>query len=85
MNGWLIADMMLLLSIVPCALVALRGHRVDDFLPSLQRAGIVAFFALMVWAQATHRPSSFALSLCVSLLAYPGAVLFAQAMERWLR
>jgi multicomponent Na+:H+ antiporter subunit F len=85
MNTWLWADVALLLSIVPCALVILRSETPGDWLVGLQMAGLIVVLALLILAQAMKRPSFFDLAVALALLSFSSGLLFAHFITRWFR
>ncbi|HVU99730.1 MAG TPA: monovalent cation/H+ antiporter complex subunit F [Verrucomicrobiae bacterium] len=85
MNPWFAADIALMLAIAVCAVVALRGKGLTESFVALQMAGWLSALALLVMAQAMHRPSFYDLALTVAVLAFPSALMFAHFVERWFR
>jgi multicomponent Na+:H+ antiporter subunit F len=83
MNAWLIAATVLLLGLVPCGLVMLRGSIVEA-LVGLQMAGVVQTVVLLLLAEGYHRPPFFDLALVLALLAFAGGLVFARMLERWV-
>jgi len=85
MSIWLWAEIALLLSAVPCAVVLLRSREAGDWAIALQMSGLVAVLALLVLAQAMKRPSFFDLAVALALLSFPAGLMFAHFIERWFR
>ena len=85
MNTWLGADAALVLAALFCAVIILRGRRLTDCMVALQMGGVIIVLALLALAQAMGRPSFLDLALALALLSFPGALLFAHFVERWLR
>ena len=83
MNAWLVAATVLLLGLVPCGVVMLRGSIVEA-LVGLQMAGILETVVLVVLAEGFHRPPFFDLALVLALLALAGGLVFARMLERWV-
>jgi multisubunit Na+/H+ antiporter MnhF subunit len=83
MNIWLIATAFLLLGVVPCGIVILRGS-ILDALVGLQMAGILQTVVLLLLAEAFHRAAFFDLALVLALLALAGGLVFARMLERWV-
>jgi multicomponent Na+:H+ antiporter subunit F len=82
-NMWLIAASALLLGLVPCAVVMIRGSIVEA-LVGLQMAGLLQSVVLLVLAEGFHRPPFFDLALVLALLALAGGLVFARFLERWV-
>ena len=83
MNAWLIAATVLLLGLVPCAVVMLRGSLVEA-LVGLQMAGVLETVVLVLLAEGFHRPPFSDLALVLALLTLAGGLVFARMMERWV-
>jgi multisubunit Na+/H+ antiporter MnhF subunit len=83
MNGWLIAATVLLLGLVPCAVVILRGSIVEA-LVGLQMAGVLQTVVLLLLAEGYRRPPFFDLALVLALLTLAGGLVFARMLERWV-
>jgi multisubunit Na+/H+ antiporter MnhF subunit len=83
MNAWLIGATVLLLGLLPCAIVILRGS-VLEALVALQMAGTLQTVVLLLLAEGFHRPPFFDLALVLSLLALAGGLVFARMLERWV-
>jgi multisubunit Na+/H+ antiporter MnhF subunit len=82
-NIWLAATIPLLLGLIPCGIVALRGTAIDA-LVALELATILCVLALLTIEQGLARPSFFDLSLALAVLAVPSTLLFARFYRRWL-
>ena len=83
MNAWLIAATVLLLGLIPCAVVMLRGSAIEA-LVGLQMAGVLETVVLLLLAEGFHRPAFFDLALVLALLALAGGLVFARMLERWV-
>ncbi len=83
MNAWLMAATILLLGLVPCAAVMLRGSTVEA-LVGLQMAGVLETVVLLLLAEGFHRPPFFDLALVLALLTLAGGLVFARMLERWV-
>ncbi len=83
MNGWMLAALALLLTLVPCAIVVTRGPAVDR-LVALETANGIETLLLLVLAEAFNRSAFFDLALTLALLSFAGAMVFARFFERWL-
>jgi multicomponent Na+:H+ antiporter subunit F len=83
MNAWLIAATVLLLGLVPCAVVMVRGSIVEA-LVGLQMASVLETVVLLLLAEGYHRPPFFDLALVLALLSLAGGLVFARMLERWV-
>jgi multisubunit Na+/H+ antiporter MnhF subunit len=82
-NVWLIAATILLLGLIPCGVVMLRGSIVEA-LVGLQMAGIVQTIVLLLLAEGFHRPPFFDLAVVLALLTLAAGLVFARMLERWV-
>ena len=83
MNVWLWAATALLLCLIPCGIVCVRAQT-PDRLAAAEMAGVLAILIVMLLAQGYQRPSLYDLALALALLSYPGSLVFAHFLERWL-
>ena len=83
MNAWLIGATVLVIGLVPCAVVMLRGSVVEA-LVGLQMAGVLQTIVLLLLAEGFHRSPFFDLALVLALLALAGGLGFARMLERWV-
>jgi multicomponent Na+:H+ antiporter subunit F len=82
-NEWGVAALALLVGLVPCGVVCLRGDPVSR-LVGLEMAGVVDTLVLLVLAQAYDRVIYFDLALALALLSFAGGLVFARFLERWI-
>lgn len=83
MNTWLIAATVLIVSLIPCGLLCLRGDSMDR-LVGLETAGIIDTLILLLLAEGFPRSPFFDLALALALLSFAGGIVFARFLERWL-
>ncbi len=83
MNLWLIGAIALLLCLIPCGLVCLRGDPIDR-LVGLEGAGIIATMTFMLLAEGMHRAPFYDLALTLALLSFAGGLVFTRFLERWM-
>ncbi len=83
MNVWLIAATVLLLGLVPCGFVCVRGEIIDRLI-ALELAGILTALLLVLLAEGLERPSLYDLALALVLLSFPATLVFTHFLERWL-
>ena len=83
MNPWLAAAAALLLGLVPCLIAGLRGGIVER-LVSLEMAGTVVTLTLLLLAVGMGRSDYLDLSVALALLSFPGGLVFARFVERWM-
>ncbi len=85
MTIWLLAEIGLLLAVIPCAYVIVRGPTLSDALVGLQLGGTIAVLALVVLAQAMSRPSFYDLAIVTAVLSFASGFMLAHFLERWFR
>ena len=84
MNVWLTAATVLLLALVPCGWVLLRG-RVTDALVAVQLVSTLVTVVLLLLAEGFHRSSYFELPLVLAAMSFVGALIFVRFLgDRWL-
>ncbi len=83
MNPWIVAATVLVLALVPCGIVCVRGGPIDR-LAGLEAGGTIEVMTFLILAEAYHRPAFFDLALTLALLMFAGGLVFARFFERWL-
>ena len=84
MNVWLVAAIVLLLSLIPCALVCFGRSSPIDRLISFELASIIDTLVFLLLAQGFHRGVFFDLAVVLALLSLAGGLVFTHFMERWV-
>jgi multicomponent Na+:H+ antiporter subunit F len=79
---WTVAAFALLLGLVPCGVVCLRGQPTER-LVGLEMAANLDALALLLLAVAYHRTIYLDLALALALLSFAGGLVFARFLERW--
>jgi multisubunit Na+/H+ antiporter MnhF subunit len=82
-NVWLIAATVLLVGLLPCLWVAMRGTIVSA-LAALELASTITSLALLLIAQGLRRDPFVDLALVSAVLSFAGALAFARFLERWV-
>jgi len=83
MNEWLVAATVLLVALLPCAALCVRGSLLDG-LVGLELAGVITTAVLMLLAQGFHRQSFVDLAIVFAVLQFGGTLTFARMLERRL-
>jgi len=82
-NGFVVAAIVMLLGLVPCGLVILRGG-VAEAVVAYQVISAVAVMVLLLLSQGFNRSGEFELAVVLAVL-FPGSgLLYARALGRWL-
>src|SRR5512133_2398825 len=84
MNVWLMAAGAMLVCLIPCGVVCLRGDAMNR-LVGLEAAGVIAALAFLLLAEGFGRQPFADLALALALLAFGGGLVFARFLERWMR
>jgi multicomponent Na+:H+ antiporter subunit F len=80
---WIAAALVLMLCLVPCGIVCLRGDSMDR-LVALETAGMINSLTLLILAEGFQRIPFVDLALAMALLTFAGGLVFARFVERWL-
>ena len=83
MNVWLVAALVMTLSLVPALVTALRGRALDRVVGMSLTAILLAQLLVLV-AVGERRVAFVDIGLTVALLAFGGGLIFARFFERWL-
>jgi multicomponent Na+:H+ antiporter subunit F len=83
MNFWLISAAILLLCMIPCGWICMRGSVMERFV-SLQMGQILTVLILMLLAEGYSRSIYFDLSLVLAVLAFASGLVYVRFLERWL-
>ncbi len=83
LNMWILAAAGLLLALVACLVVILRGSMASG-LAAFQLAGTVTILAVLLLAVGFHHAIVADIPLALAVLAFPSSILFAHFLERWL-
>jgi multicomponent Na+:H+ antiporter subunit F len=82
MDQWTVAAIALLVGLVPCGVVCLRGEPTER-LVGLEMAGTIDALVLLLLAVAYRRSIYLDLALALALLTFAGGLVFARFLERW--
>ena len=83
MNVWIAATVALLVALVPCGIVCLRGEPMKR-LVGLQLANAIVTLILILLAQVMNRSFFYDLVLAQALLSFGGGLVLVRFLERWL-
>jgi multicomponent Na+:H+ antiporter subunit F len=82
-NLWLIAAAAMIVALIPCGIVCLRGNATDR-LVGLEAAGLIATLILLLMAEGFERQPFTDLALALALLSFGGGLVFVRFLERWM-
>jgi multicomponent Na+:H+ antiporter subunit F len=83
-NAFAVAATALLLGLVPCGIVCLRG-RVIEAVVALELAGTVTVTTLICLAEAFHRSAYFDVPVVCALAVWVSGLVFARFLGRVVR
>ncbi|UFS72129.1 MrpF/PhaF family protein [Geomonas sp. RF6] len=83
MNPWLLTAAVLLLAILPCGWVCLRGRLMERF-AALQMAQLLSVIVLILLAEGYGRENYFDLAIILAILSFASALVYIRFLERWL-
>ncbi len=83
MNEWDWAAFALILCLIPCLAVCLRGE-VTDRIAGLEAGGLLCALILLLLAEGFGRPPFSDLALTLGLLEFGGGLVFVRFLERWM-
>jgi len=83
MNAWLVFATILLICLVPCGIVCMRG-KVMDRLVALELAQIITILLLLLLAEGFHRAIYDDVALTLAILSFASSLAFVRFLERWL-
>jgi multicomponent Na+:H+ antiporter subunit F len=83
MNCWFLTAFALLICMIPCFLLCIRGD-VMSRLIGLEAGSTMAVMVLLALTEGYHQSSFVDLALTLALLTYGAGLVFARFLERWL-
>lgn len=83
MNPWLAAATALLIGLIACGWVCLRGGTMDRLI-AVELAGLMTALVVVLFAEGFDRPSLYDLALSLVILSFASTMVFARFLERWL-
>jgi multicomponent Na+:H+ antiporter subunit F len=79
---WLAFSAILLLGLVPCGALALRGDAVESLI-GLVATGVIVTLVLLLLSVGFGRPIYGDVAIVVAVLSFAGGLVFVQYLERW--
>ena len=83
MNGFVIAAIAMLVAVIPCGIVVVRGQLMDAVV-AYEAICSVVLMVLVLLAEGFRRPGEFELPVLLALLLFGSGLVFARFLERWL-
>jgi multisubunit Na+/H+ antiporter MnhF subunit len=82
-NAFVIAAVAMLLAVIPCGIVVLRGKTMDAVV-AYEAIGSIAVIVLVLLAQGFRRSGEFELPVLLAMLILGSGLVFVRFLERWL-
>ncbi len=83
MTCWIVTALALLVCMIPCFLLCLRGDAMSRLI-GLEAGSTMAVIVLLALTEAYGQSSFVDLALTLALLTYGSGLVFARFLERWL-
>lgn len=83
MNAFVIAAIAMLVAVIPCGIVMLRG-KIMESVVAYEAIGSVVIMVLVLLAQGFRRSGEFELPVLLAMLILGGGLVFVRFLERWL-
>ncbi len=83
MNGFVLAAVAMLVAVLPCLVVVVRGT-VMAALVAYQAVSAVIVMVLILLAEGFRRSGEFELAVLLAVLLFGSGLVFARFLERWL-
>ena len=83
MNCWIVTALALLVCMIPCFVLCLRGDAMTRLI-GLEAGSTMAVMVLLALTEAFNQSSFVDLALTLALLTYGSGLVFARFLERWL-
>ena len=83
MNGFVIAAIAMLVAVIPCGIVVVRGQLMDAVV-AYEAICSVVLMVLVLLAEGFRRPGEFELPVLLAVLLFGSGLVFARFLERWL-
>jgi hypothetical protein len=83
MTGFVVAAIGMLIGVIPCGVVLLRGKLIEAVV-AYEVISSIAVMVLILLAQGFRRPAEFELPVVLAVLLLGSGLVFVRALERWL-
>lgn len=83
MNGFVVAAVAMLIGMIPCGIVALRGTAMEA-LAGYEAISSIVVMVLVLLAEGFSRFGELELPIVLAVLLFGSGLVFARALERWL-
>jgi multicomponent Na+:H+ antiporter subunit F len=82
-NSFVIAAIAMLVAVIPCGIVMVRGQLMDAVV-AYEAISSVVLMVLILLAEGFRRSGEFELPVLLALLLFGSGLVFVRFLERWL-
>jgi multicomponent Na+:H+ antiporter subunit F len=82
-NGFVVAAIAMLIGIIPCGVVVLRGQ-IMAAVVAYEAISSIVVLVLVLLAEGLRRSGEFELPVLLAVLLFGSGLVFVRFMERWL-
>jgi multicomponent Na+:H+ antiporter subunit F len=82
-NSFVIAAIAMLVAVIPCGIVMVRGQLMDAIV-AYEAISSVVLMVLILLAEGFRRSGEFELPVLLALLLFGSGLVFVRFLERWL-
>jgi multicomponent Na+:H+ antiporter subunit F len=82
-NGFVIAAIAMLVAVIPCGIVVVRG-KVMDAVVAFEAVSSIVVMVLVLLAEGFRRSGEFELPVLLAVLLFGSGLVFVRFLERWL-
>ncbi|HTV98808.1 MAG TPA: monovalent cation/H+ antiporter complex subunit F [Streptosporangiaceae bacterium] len=83
MNAFVLAAIAMLIAIVPCGILLVRGT-IMDAVVAYEAITAIAVMVLILLAEGFRRSGEFELPVLLAVLMFGSGLVFVRLLERWL-
>ena len=83
MSGFVVADIVMLIGVIPCGIVVWRGTAMEA-LVGYEAISSIVVMVLVLLAEGFGRFGELELPIVLAVLLFGSGLVFAHALERWL-
>jgi multisubunit Na+/H+ antiporter MnhF subunit len=82
-NGFVIAAIAMLVAVIPCGIVVVRG-KVMDAVVAYEAVSSIVVMVLVLLAEGFRRSGEFELPVLLAVLLFGSGLVLVRFLERWL-
>ncbi|HEY5352182.1 MAG TPA: monovalent cation/H+ antiporter complex subunit F [Streptosporangiaceae bacterium] len=83
MNAFVIAAIVMLVAVIPCGIVVVRG-KVMDAVVAYEAVSSIVVMVLVLLAEGFRRSGEFELPVLLAVLLFGSGLVLVRFLERWL-